>query len=123
MRDNEVIRKGATEMILLCLLEERDMYGYELRQEISDRSEGLYAVPEGTMYVFLYRLAESGYISERKELVGKRRTRVYYHLEPSGQKYLDKLCDNFEKSLKGLNLIYSRRKERNQAAAEGSAKD
>ena len=43
------------------------------------------------MYPALYRLVEKGYISDRTEKVGKRRTRVYYHLEPEGDIYLDSL--------------------------------
>jgi len=105
MRDNDIIRKGASDLVFLSLLQERDMYGYELRQLISERSDGLYSIPEGTMYIFLYRLSENGFVSERKELVGKRRTRVYYHLEPKGKKYLDELSEQFKKALKGLTLL------------------
>lgn len=108
MRENEMIKKGASELVLLCLLEERDMYGYELRQLIIERSDQLYSIPEGTMYIFLYRMSEQGYISERKELVGKRRTRVYYHLEPKGREYLEDLYAKFQSALKGLSLIYEK---------------
>ena len=105
-RDYEIIRKGASDLAILCLLEERDMYVYEIGKEITKRSGGLYTIPDGTLYIFMYRLSEHGFLSERKELVGKRRTRVYYHLEPEGKQYLDKLFTKFKESLKGLDLFY-----------------
>ena len=75
--------------MLLTLLNIRDMYGYQLSQELAKRSDNMFILREGSMYPTLYRLVEKGYISDRREKVGKRRTRVYYHLEPSGLKYLN----------------------------------
>ena len=43
------------------------------------------------MYPTLYRLVEKGLITDRSEKVGKRRVRVYYHLETAGEKYLKEL--------------------------------
>lgn len=106
MRENDIVRKGASDLMLLTLLQERDMYGYELRKLISERSGGDYAIPEGTMYIYLYRMSEKGYVSERRELVGKRRQRVYYHIEPSGRAYLAELQERFEKAFRGLKRFY-----------------
>jgi len=108
MKDNDIIRKAGTDLVLLSLLKEKDMYGYELRRLISEYSDQLYEIPEGSMYIFLYRLSETGLISERKELVGKRRMRVYYHLEPAGEAYLEKLYGLFQNSLKGLTMLISK---------------
>lgn len=36
------------------------------------------------MYPILYRMMDKGYISDKPVKVGKRRTRVYYHLEDAG---------------------------------------
>ena len=43
------------------------------------------------IYPTLYRLVEKGLITDRSEKVGKRRVRVYYHLETAGEKYLKEL--------------------------------
>ena len=103
----EIVRKGASDLLILRLLSEKDMYGYEIRKEISRRSHDLFSLTEGALYVFLYRLSEDGYISERKELVGKRRTRVYYHLEKKGQDYLSELSEEYAKVSEGLTCFYS----------------
>lgn len=103
----DIIRKGASDLLILRLLSEKDMYGYEIRKEISRRSRELFSLTEGALYVFLYRLSEEGYISERKELVGKRRTRVYYHLEKKGEEYLAGLSEEYATVSKGLAYFYS----------------
>lgn len=108
MKDNDIIRKSGTELVLLSLLKERDMYGYELRQMIAEYSGHLYDIPEGSMYIFLYRLSENGYISERKVMLGERRTRVYYHLEPAGTVYIEKLYKKYQKVIKGLTALLSK---------------
>lgn len=43
------------------------------------------------MYPSLYRMLEKGYISDRKETVGKRRVRVYYHIETAGIEYYEEI--------------------------------
>ena len=52
-------------------------------------------ISQNTIYAVAYKLGDDGKISEYSKLVGKRRTRVYYHLEPKGKKYLNELMENF----------------------------
>ena len=75
------LKKATIELMLLKLLGEGDMYGYQLAQELKRRSNGQYTILEGSMYPILYRITESGYISFYEKKVGVRQTRVYYHLE------------------------------------------
>ncbi len=77
--------------MLLTMLEKEDMYGYQLCQQIEQSSNSLYILQEGSLYPSLYRLLDKGFISDRTEKVGKRRTRVYYHLEPQGKEYLQEI--------------------------------
>lgn len=78
-------KKGSLEMLILALLKSGDKYGYEISQTIGDRSSSVITIPEGSLYPTLYRLEKDGHISSYKKLVGERRTRVYYHLEASGE--------------------------------------
>ena len=84
---SENLKRGVTELVLLALLSQRDMYGYEMSQERRERSHGRFTLLETSMYPTLYRMQDNGYISAREELVGKRRKRTYYHLEPAGAEY------------------------------------
>lgn len=85
------LKKATIEMLLLKLLMESDMYGYQMSQEIKKRSSENYTILEGSMYPILYRLTEQKYISFYEEKVGKRQTRIYYHLEEAGKEYLNQL--------------------------------
>ena len=102
-RDN--FKKGSVEMLLLHLLQEDDLYGYQLSQLVKQRSNGILTIPEGSMYPTLYRLLEKGYISDCKKQVGKRLTRVYYHLEPEGKTYYSKLLNDYYTVNEGIQLL------------------
>lgn len=83
-------------MLYLKILDEKDCYGYEITHTLKERTHGKINVKEGTMYPILYKFEEIGYITSKKKLVGKKMTRVYYHLEPSGKEYLDKIYSEYK---------------------------
>ena len=78
-------RRGLLPLVVLSLLESEDMYGYQLVQEAERRSGGAIVTQEGSLYPVLYKLLETGLITDRRMLAGKRMTRVYYHLEDAGR--------------------------------------
>ncbi len=98
-------RRGIMSLVILSLLRKEDMYGYQLVQETKTISGGRIITQEGSLYPVLYKLQERGYISDRKVLVGKRMTRVYYHLEPAGLEYLHTLIEEYDAISTGVNLI------------------
>lgn len=92
--DKEVM-KGHIDMILLTLISERDMYGYEIIKEINKRSDNLFIMKEGTMYLGLKRLELSNCISSywSNETSGGGR-RKYYKISKTGlQKLLKKQAE------------------------------
>lgn len=91
---SENLKKGTSEMLILFLLEKEDMYGYQLAQELREKSDGYFVMPEGSLYPTLYRLIDKGVVSDRQEIVGKR-LRKYYHLEPSGKEYLKSIISEY----------------------------
>ena len=52
----DTMKKGSIEMLVLFLLCEGDAYGYQLAQQIKERSGGVLSVQEGSFYPLLYRL-------------------------------------------------------------------
>ena len=104
MSITEGLKRGTIELMLLTMLCDGDMYGYQICQEFENRSKGLYSVPEGSLYPVLYRMLDKGYISDRKELVGKRRIRVYYHIENDGLDYLEVIKREYVSLNKGIVL-------------------
>lgn len=83
-------------MLYLKILDEKDCYGYEITHTLKERTHGKINVKEGTMYPILYKFEEIGFITSKKKLVGKKMKRVYYHLEPSGKEYLDKIYSEYK---------------------------
>lgn len=86
---DENLRMGFTELMILHLLCERDMYGYEIKKEIAERTKGVVTFAESSLYIPLLRMASRGLISSRKETVVGKRFRTYYHIEELGKKYHD----------------------------------
>ena len=84
----ENVRSGIVELLILHLLCERDMYGYEIRQFLSQRTGGAYEMKEGSLYGPLYRMSSRGLISSYKKMAGEKRFRMYYRIEESGREYL-----------------------------------
>lgn len=98
-------RRGVMSMVILSLLSREDMYGYQLVQETERISGGRIVTQEGSLYPVLYKLLDNGYISDRKVQVGKRMTRIYYHLEPAGQQRLQELLQEYRAITEGIALI------------------
>ncbi len=105
-----IFKKGSIEMLTLLMLQEGDIYGYQLIQMLSDRSNGKLTVQEGSLYPLLYRMLDSGYISGRDVTVetmhGRKRNRVLYHLEPSGRVRLRELKREFDQVQEGIQNVF-----------------
>ena len=98
-------RRGVMSLVLLALLKREDMYGYQLVQETMNLSGGRIVTQEGSLYPVLYKLLDQGFISDRKVQVGKRMTRIYYHLEPAGEIRLQALLAEYRDITEGMALI------------------
>ena len=98
-------RRGVMSLVILSLLKKEDMYGYQLVQETERISGGRIVTQEGSLYPVLYKLLEQGLISDKKVQVGKRMTRIYYHLEPAGECRLSELICEYTQIMEGIRLI------------------
>ena len=97
--------RGSVELLVLYLLSQKDYYGYELSQLMDSLSDGVIKIPIGSLYPALYKLIEYGFISDHKEQVGKRMTRVYYHLEQPGFQRMHILITEFHPYLTILQSL------------------
>lgn len=104
MANKELFTRSATEMIVLTVLAEQDMYAYQIGQEIKQRSHGLFSLSDGVLYSILYKLAKAGYVTEWTE-ESNRRIRVYYHLEPSGHEHYRNCLKEFYRTFSCLSEI------------------
>ena len=82
------IRKGSTSTLILSLLSDEPMYGYQITQELQRRSEGYFEMKEGLLYPALHRMEQDGLLkSEWRSVAGSRR-RKYYFITEEGRKVL-----------------------------------
>ena len=102
---NENIKFGLVEILIMALLTKEDMYGYKLKMTLAEKTNGAITMKEGSLYGPLYRMEERKLISSRKELVGEKRFRVYYHIEPLGKEYLDYAVKMFRSVYGGANQL------------------
>lgn len=102
------LKKGTVELLILQLLCNGEMYGYELSQALQEQSGGTLSIQEGSLYPTLYRLTDFGYITDRKEQVGKRRIRIYYSLTPEGRERLNALVKEYLNMNRGILKVLGR---------------
>lgn len=102
MANKNYFINGITELLILSMLKSHDSYVYEIVKSITEFSGGLLTISQNTIYTATYKLENEGKISEYSKLVGKRRTRVYYHLEPLGEEYLCELLGNYIDTTNGV---------------------
>lgn len=93
------------EMVLLKILSQGDCYGYQIVQTLERMSNGYIKIAEGTMYPILYRLLDEGFISDEKKLIGKRQTRIYYHIEDKGIEHMNELYEEYLSMTHYINNI------------------
>lgn len=97
---------GVTEMLFLSLLERQDSYVYEITKTVESLSGGKLVISPNTIYTVAYKLEQENYISEYSRLVGRKRTRIYYRIEPKGSEYLKKLTGQYEQAQDGIARFY-----------------
>ncbi len=95
-KTNPNFLNGVPELLVLRLLSRREMYGYEIVEEIRRQSNESLAFGEGCIYPHLHHLeAEKQVSSERREIEG--RSRNYYKLTPRGRKRLEELSAEWKR--------------------------
>ncbi|MHC6180176.1 PadR family transcriptional regulator [Clostridium sp. JNZ X4-2] len=88
--DKEVL-KGCIDTMLICLLNDNDMYGYALVKKVREVSEETFELKEGTLYLALKRLEKNeiieSYWGKGKSGGGRRK---YYKITTIGRRYVQK---------------------------------
>lgn len=99
MNVDKSLISGSTTMLLLKLLAEKDMYGYEMIEVLRERSENVFELKAGTLYPLLHSLEAKGLLNAYEKEAGNK-MRKYYSITKHGRKILDEKKSEWE--------IYSR---------------
>ena len=89
---NPNFMNGVPELLILRLLQQEEMYGYEIVQAIRSRTDAVIAVGEGVVYPVLHGLERDGALRSRRKTVN-RRSRIYYSVTPAGSHRLADLSE------------------------------
>lgn len=89
MKINKELLKGSTVILILKLLNESDMYGYQMIKAIEEKSEGIFSFKEGTLYPILHTLEQNSLVEAYWNDTEGKRKRKYYRLTKEGRKSLE----------------------------------
>lgn len=76
---------GSTPLLVLKLLEDGDLYGYQMIEELRRRSDDTFRLRAGTLYPLLHSLEEKGLVSAYEQTADNGKARRYYHLTKQGR--------------------------------------
>lgn len=90
MKISKELVKGSTSLLVLSVMCNTDMYGYQIIREIEKLSEDVFNLNEGTLYPILHALEKEGYLKSYWVEKEGARKRKYYHITKKGLKELNR---------------------------------
>ncbi len=76
---------GSTTMLILKLLEDKDMYGYQMIEELLKKSDDTFTLKAGTLYPLLHSLEQQGMVNSYDDNADCARVRKYYAITKKGK--------------------------------------
>ncbi len=104
MKVNSDLMRGVAEPVVLKLLSERTMYGYEIIKLVNERTGGAFEWKEGTLYPCLHRLEQQGLIESSWQLAGAK-PRKYYAITRQGLAEMAERVGEVKHFVNALNLL------------------
>jgi PadR family transcriptional regulator PadR len=103
-KTNPSFMNGVPEILVLRLLSDREMYGYELVQAIEAATGEAIQLGEGVVYPVLHALEAGGCLRARRKPVNGR-TRVYYSLTAGGKKRLVQVVSDWSRITRAVSQV------------------
>ncbi|AZV43881.1 PadR family transcriptional regulator [Peribacillus asahii] len=94
--DKEIM-KGSIDILLLSIVNTRDMYGYEMVKTLKENSNELYNMSEGTLYPALKRLENKNWLQSYWNNPEAGARRKYYRITDDGKKELERKLQEWKK--------------------------
>lgn len=96
---------GSTTMLVLKLLESKDMYGYQMIEELHKQSNQTFTLKAGTLYPILHGLEQDGMVESYDDNVDSGRVRKYYHITKKGRKLLAEKAQEWMQYANGVKNV------------------
>lgn len=104
MKINKELTKGSTTMLILEMLKNENMYGYQLIKKLSEKSQNVFELKEGTLYPILHGLEENNFITSYWDETSSKR-RKYYAITEKGKKILKEKKEEWKIFSEGVNRV------------------
>ena len=105
MKLDKGLMAGSGAMLVLKLLESGDMYGYQMIEELSRRSNQVFQMQEGTLYPILHGLEKEGAVKSYTKEADTGRTRKYYRITKKGLRALEEQKKEWVEFSEKVNAI------------------
>lgn len=108
---------GGTTMLILKLLEERDMYGYQMIETLKLKSDDAFNLKAGTLYPILHGLEKDGMLESYDESEDSARVRKYYRITKKGRQALAEKENEWNEYSHAVNKVLGKSLEGGMAYA------
>lgn len=98
------LMSGIPELLVLQLLDSREMYGYQLARSIRVLTADAVAIGESVLYPALHLLEQRGLVKGRRRTVDGRE-RVYYAITAKGRRRLEHLTNQWRRIAGGVEAV------------------
>jgi len=105
VRLDSQLLKGTTPLLILTVIGDGELYGYDIAQRIRERSGGAFAPSEGSLYPALHRLEADGALEATWQAGERGPRRRYYRLTAKGRGLLAESRDRFAAFVSGVRGI------------------
>jgi PadR family transcriptional regulator PadR len=95
---------GVPELMILRLLQQQEMYGYELVQAIREQTGDVISIGEGITYTVLHALEREGALKSRR-MRAEGRIRIYYSVTARGLKRYQELAGNWTTLTRAIQSV------------------
>lgn len=107
MAVNSDLMRGIAEPVILNLLSNNKMYGYEIIKFVNEKSNNAFQWKEGTLYPCLHRLESAGLIESEWQIAENGKPRKYYALTRKGAAALAQKKEEWSVFAKSVNILLS----------------
>lgn len=107
MATSSDLMRGVAEPVILNLLNNKTMYGYEIIKFVNEKTKNAFQWKEGTLYPCLHRLEAAKLIESEWQIANNNKPRKYYTLTRKGVAALVERKEEWAIFAKSVNVLLS----------------
>ncbi|MCK4286072.1 MAG: helix-turn-helix transcriptional regulator, partial [Candidatus Lokiarchaeota archaeon] len=101
------INRGISSLCILSILvqtEEKELHGYKILKDLTEKTNEMLVIEEGTLYPILRKLEQDKIISSRKEETGRKKK--YYRMTEYGMQVFNHLAGFYSKLTEAIGPLF-----------------